>query len=89
MFTPKGDVIQLPQGSTAIDFAYAIHSAIGEKIIAAKADGKIIPLNKPLQNTQIIDIITNPNSHPTEQQLKIVKTAKAHQKIHSWLILHD
>lgn len=89
VFTPKGDVIQLPQGSTAIDFAYAIHSAIGEKIVAAKADGKIIPLNKPLQNTQIIDIITNPNSHPTEQQLKIVKTAKAHQKIHSWLILHD
>lgn len=89
VFTPKGDVIQLPQGSTAVDFAYAIHSAIGEKIIAAKADGKIIPLSKPLQNTQIIDIITNPNSHPTEQQLKYVKTTKAHQKIHSWLMLND
>lgn len=89
VFTPRGDVIQLPCGATALDFAYAIHSAIGEKVIAAKADGKIIPLNKPLENTQIIEVITNPNSHPTEAQLKLVKTSKAHQKIHSWLMLHD
>lgn len=89
VFTPKGDVIQLPCGATALDFAYAIHSAIGEKVIAAKADGKIIPLNKALENTQIIEVITNPNCHPTETQLKIVKTSKAHQKIHSWLMLHD
>ena len=89
VFTPKGDVRKLPSGATAIDFAYAIHSAIGEKIIAAKADGKIIPLSKPLQNTQIIEIITNPQAHPTEQQLKLVKTSKAHQKIHSWLITND
>lgn len=86
VFTPKGDVRKLPAGATAIDFAYSIHSAIGEKIIAAKADGKIIPLNKPLQNTQIIEIITNPQAHPTETQLKLVKTTKAHQKIHSWLM---
>lgn len=89
VFTPKGDVIQLPLGATALDFAYAIHSAVGEKVIAAKADGKIIPLNKALENTQIIEVITNPNSHPTEAQLKIVKTTKAHQKIHSWLMAHD
>lgn len=89
VFTPRGDVIQLPCGATALDFAYAIHSAIGEKVIAAKADGKIIPLNKPLENTQIIEVITNPNSHPTETQLKLVKTSKAHQKIHSWLMAHD
>ncbi|MBR5645437.1 MAG: bifunctional (p)ppGpp synthetase/guanosine-3',5'-bis(diphosphate) 3'-pyrophosphohydrolase [Treponema sp.] len=89
VFTPKGDVRKLPYGATAIDFAYSIHSAIGEKIIAAKADGKIIPLNKPLSNTQIIEIITNPNSHPTEAQLKIVKTTKAHQRIHSWLMAND
>lgn len=89
VFTPKGDVRKLPDGATAIDFAYSIHSAIGEKIIAAKADGKIIPLNKPLANTQIIEIITNPNSHPTEAQLKIVKTTKAHQRIHSWLMAND
>lgn len=89
VFTPKGDVRKLPTGATAIDFAYSIHSAIGEKIIAAKADGKIIPLSKPLQNTQIIEIITNPQAHPTEAQLKIVKTSKAHQKIHSWLMTND
>ena len=89
VFTPKGDVRKLPHGATAIDFAYAIHSAIGEKIIAAKADGKIIPLSKPLENTQIIEIITNPQAHPTEAQLKLVKTSKAHQKIHSWLMSND
>lgn len=89
VFTPKGDVRKLPSGATAIDFAYAIHSAIGEKIIAAKADGKIIPLSKPLANTQIIEIITNPQAHPTENQLKLVKTSKAHQKIHSWLMTND
>ena len=54
VFTPKGDVIKLPFGANVIDFAYAIHSAIGEKIVAAKANGKIIPLTKPLENTQII-----------------------------------
>lgn len=89
VFTPKGDVKKLPIGATAIDFAYTIHSAIGEKIIAAKADGKIIPLSKPLENTQIIEVITNPQAHPTENQLKLVKTNKAHQKIHSWLMVND
>ena len=89
VFTPKGDVKRLRAGATAIDFAYAIHSGIGEKIVAAKANGKIIPLNRPLQNTQIIEIITNPQAHPTEAQLNIVKTTKAHQKIHSWLMAND
>lgn len=89
VFTPKGDVRKLPMGATAVDFAYSIHSAIGEKIIAAKADGKIIPLNKPLENTQIIEIVTNPQAHPTENQLQYVKTSKAHQKIHSWLMSND
>ena len=89
VFTPKGDVKRLRAGATAIDFAYAIHSDIGEKIVGAKADGKIIPLNRPLQNTQIIEIITNPQAHPTEAQLNIVKTTKAHQKIHSWLMAND
>ena len=89
VFTPKGDVIQLPQGSCAIDFAYRVHSGVGEKIVGAKADGKIIPITAPLQNTQIIEIITNPQAHPTENQLKIVKTSKARQKIHSWLLAND
>ena len=89
VFTPKGDVKKLPMGATAIDFAYAVHSSIGEKVIAAKANGKIIPLSKPLENTQIIEVITNPQAHPTENQLSIVKTTKAHQRIHSWLMKND
>ena len=89
VFTPKGDVVQLPAGSTAIDFAYHVHSAVGEKIVGAKADGKIIPITKPLENTQIIEVLTNPQAHPTESQLKIVRTSKARQKIHAWLTAND
>ena len=89
VFTPKGDVVHLPQGSCAIDFAYHVHSGVGEKIVGAKADGKIIPITSPLQNTQIIEIITNPQAHPTENQLKVVKTSKARQRIHSWLVAND
>ena len=89
VFTPKGDVVHLPQGSCAIDFAYHVHSGVGEKIVGAKADGKIIPITQALQNTQIIEIITNPQAHPTENQLKVVKTSKARQRIHSWLLAND
>lgn len=85
VFTPNGDIIQLPEGATAVDFAYAIHSRIGETIAAAKADGKIIPLSVPLENTQIIEIITNPQNHPTENQLQYVVTYRAKQKINAWL----
>lgn len=89
VFTPMGDVKELPAGSNAIDFAYAIHSDIGQKIIGAKADGKIISLTAQLKNTQIVEILTNPQAHPTQSQLKAVKTSKARQKIHSWLVEND
>lgn len=89
VFTPQGDVFQLPAGSTAIDFAYHVHSAVGETIVGAKADGKIIPITRPLENTQIIEILTNPQAHPTENQLKVVRTSKARQKIHAWLVAND
>lgn len=89
VFTPKGDVKELPCGSNAIDFAYSIHTGIGEKVVGAKADGKIIALTAPLKNTQIIEIITNPNAHPTQSQLLAVKTSKAHQRIHAWLSEND
>ncbi|HAH63317.1 MAG TPA: bifunctional (p)ppGpp synthetase/guanosine-3',5'-bis(diphosphate) 3'-pyrophosphohydrolase [Treponema sp.] len=89
VFTPKGEVVKLPAGANAIDFAYHIHSAIGEKIVGAKADGKIIPLIQPLKNTQIIEILTNPQAHPTAAQLSAVKTSKAKQKIHAWLTAND
>lgn len=89
VFTPKGDVVHLPAGSNAIDFAYHVHSKVGEKIVGAKADGKIIPLTQPLKNTQIIEVITNPQAHPTENQLKSVHTSKARSRIHSWLVAND
>jgi GTP pyrophosphokinase len=86
VFTPQNDVIELPQGATAIDFAYVIHSQIGEKIVGAKANGQIIPLSRPLLNTQIIEILTNPQARPTVNQLALVKTAKARSKIKAWLL---
>lgn len=89
VFTPAGDVKELPAGANAIDFAYAIHSGVGEKVVGAKADGKIIPLTAPLSNTQIVEVLTNPQAHPTQSQLKAVKTSKARQKIHSWLVEND
>ena len=85
VFTPKGEVKELPQGSTAIDFAYAIHSTIGQTITGAKANGSIIPLSYHLKNTQIIEILTSPNAHPTQNQLLNARTSKARQKIRSWL----
>ncbi len=89
VFTPKGDVRELPSGSTAIDFAYSIHSHIGEKIIGAKANGIIIPLSNPLKNTQIIEILTSPQAHPTVNQLHLVKTSKARSKIKAYLQEND
>lgn len=89
VFTPMGDVKELPKGANAIDFAYMIHSSIGEKIIGAKADGKIIPLTQPLKNTQIIEVLTSPYSHPTQAHLKAVKTSRARSRINAWLSAND
>ncbi len=89
VFTPKGDVVELPAGSTAVDFAYHIHSAVGEKIVGAKADGHIIPLSRPLKNTQIVEVLTSPQAHPTRNHLQLVRTARARSKIRSWLTQND
>lgn len=86
VFTPNGDIRELPAGATAIDFAYSIHSHIGEKIVGAKANGHIIPLSSPLKNTEIIEILTSPQAHPTVNQLHSVKTQKARSKIRAWLL---
>ena len=85
VFTPQGKVIKLPAGSTPIDFAYSIHTAIGEHCIGAKANGSIIPLSSQLKNTQTVEILTSPSAHPHQNWLQVAKTAKTRNKIRSWL----
>ncbi|MBN1411794.1 MAG: bifunctional (p)ppGpp synthetase/guanosine-3',5'-bis(diphosphate) 3'-pyrophosphohydrolase [Spirochaetales bacterium] len=89
VFTPKGDIIELPKDATAIDFAYHIHTEVGNHCVNAKADGHIIPLRKPLTNAQVIEVQTNPNFHPHINWLKYAKTSRARSKIKHWLNMND
>ena len=86
VFTPKGDVISLPVGSTVIDFAYAIHTEVGNRMIGAKIDGRIVALDTPVRTGQIIEVVTtNAKDHaPSRDWLKIVKTTEARNKIRNW-----
>ncbi len=81
VFTPGGDVKALPQGSCPIDFAYAVHSSIGDHCSGARVNGMIVPLRYQLRNGDTIEIITNPNQKPNKDWLKLVKTARARTKI--------
>jgi GTP diphosphokinase / guanosine-3',5'-bis(diphosphate) 3'-diphosphatase len=85
VFTPKGELKVLPHGATALDFAYEIHSEIGRHAIAAKVNGKPVLLSYELQNADQVEILTSERAEPTEEQLKIVKTARARQKIREYL----
>jgi len=86
VFTPKGDVKSLPLGSTVIDFAYAIHSAVGNRMVGARVDGRMVSLDYQVRTGQIVDIITtNSASHePNREWLKLAKTSEARSKIRAW-----
>ena len=84
--TPKGDVISLPTGATVIDFAYAIHTEVGNKMMGAKIDKRIVPLSTEIKTGQIVEILTTKdiNKGPTREWLNIVKTSEARNKIRQW-----
>ncbi|MGN0475852.1 MAG: RelA/SpoT family protein [Ruminococcus sp.] len=85
VFTPKGDLINLPNGSTVIDLAYAIHTEVGNRMVGAKADRRIVPINYKLKNGEIIEIITQKEgAGPKRDWLNIVKTSEARTKIRQW-----
>ncbi|MBF0349954.1 MAG: bifunctional (p)ppGpp synthetase/guanosine-3',5'-bis(diphosphate) 3'-pyrophosphohydrolase [SAR324 cluster bacterium] len=89
VFTPTRDIIELPQQATAIDFAYAIHSQVGNQITGARRNGQIIKLDEPLQNGDLLEIITSTKQTPRKEWLKTVKTSKAKNKIRYAIREHE
>ncbi len=85
VFTPRGDVKELPQGSTPVDFAYSVHTDIGNQCVGAKVNGKIVPLKHVLRNGDKIEVITQTGHTPSRDWLKFVKTSRARTRIKAWL----
>jgi GTP pyrophosphokinase len=84
-FTPMGKVIQLPRGATPIDFAYAIHSQVGQNCTGARINSRIVPLRSQIQNGDVVEILTNPNAHPSRDWLNYVITSRARNRIRHWI----
>jgi len=85
VFSPRGDIFNLPEGATPVDFAYHVHSEIGHKCIGAKINGKIVNLDKKLDNRDIVEILVSKKAHPNRNWLNFVATTQAKQHIRSWL----
>ena len=85
VFTPKGTVKELPKGSTPVDFAYAIHTEVGDHCVGAKVNGKIVPLKHQVASGDTVEILTSPNQTPHKDWLKFVRTSRAKTKIKHWI----
>src|SRR5204863_27341 len=85
VFTPNGDVIQLPKGATPIDFAFAVHTEVGLHCGGAKINGRIAPLARQLKNSETVEIITSSTARPSRDWLAHVRTSRARHKIRQWL----
>jgi GTP pyrophosphokinase len=89
LFTPTGDVIQLPKGATPLDFAFAVHTQVGAHCAGAKVNGRIAPLSRELKNSETVEILTNPNAKPSRDWLSHVRTGRARHKIRQMLRLEE
>lgn len=85
VFTPKGDIMEFPFGATPLDFAYAVHTNVGNKTVGAKINGKIVPLKHKLKNGDTVEIITSANQKPTKDWLKLAHTSRARSKIRAFI----
>ncbi len=89
IFTPKGEVISLPRNSTPVDFAYSIHTEVGHKCVGAKVNGRIVPLKSPLNNGDVVEILTSNENQPSRDWLGFVKTSKARNNIRRFINLRQ
>ncbi len=85
VFTPRGDIKELPEGATPVDFAYAVHSKVGDHCAGAKVNGRLVPLETPLKNGDRVEVITDANRNPSRDWLKFVKTARAKTRIKHYI----
>ncbi|MEW5852298.1 MAG: bifunctional (p)ppGpp synthetase/guanosine-3',5'-bis(diphosphate) 3'-pyrophosphohydrolase [Myxococcota bacterium] len=89
VFTPKGHVLELPRGATPVDFAYAIHSDVGDKCSGAKVNGRIVPLRHQLKNGDMVEVLTSPHQKPSKDWLQFVKSGRARNRIRAYIRLAE
>lgn len=89
VFTPRGEVREFPKGATPVDFAYSIHSEVGDKCIGARVNGRMVPLRYQLRNGDIVEIVTSAKHHPSKDWLDFVKTPRARTKIRQWIMRQE